>query len=582
MWIINIEKIKSTKKLSYPHYINKVFTQIVENYININSVASVKALLEKNKKEIFCKGLFFSARAVLTSNITEKGKYLVILPNSDDAEYFTNDLYSLLEGDDVFYLPSQKESSQKSNYKSTISVQRTSALLSLKDSNKERTIIVAFPESVEDEVPSQFTLSEPVISFEIGKEIKFTSLPEILFSKGFEKVDFVSSPGEFSLRGGIIDIFSFGNNEPYRISFFGDEVDNITIFDYNSQLSKEKLQKVEIYPDCSFIEGNGNNLIDILPEDTIIFLDNSELYANSPFMQRIDSFRKVYFQTPVGKKSSDVEFQIAPQPSFNKNFELLSRDIDIKTEQGYKVYIFGDKQSQIDRLSGILSQDGIIKAEFVVGKSLHEGFIDNESKHCYYTDHQIFDRFHRAVIRRTIQKSEQLTLNDLNSFKVGDYIVHIDYGVGIFGGLIKRKDEYGRPQEAIRINYKDNDVILISIHSLNKISRFKSKDDTPPTIHRLGSKIWKSLKESTKRKVKDIAKDLINLYAVRKSTKGYAFSADNYLLNELESSFMYEDTPDQMSAIQAVKKDMEDDCPMDRLICGDVGFGKTEVAIRAA
>lgn len=549
----------------------------------LQNCGKLPELLVKGQKEIYCKGIFFSARSVLASEISTKGRFLVIMPSADEAEYFTNDLYGLCDGDDVFYLPSRKESAQKSNYKSTISVQRTSALHFLEDSSKERIIIVAFPESIEDSVPSHKALAEPVISFKVGEDVKFSSLPEILSTNGFEKVDFVSSPGEFSLRGGIIDVFSFGNSEPYRITFFGDEVDSITVFDYNSQLSKEKIKEASIYPDYSSTdETEEENLISILPKDTVIFLDSSELYQDHPFMAQLDGFQKIYFQTPVDRKEADVEFHIAPQPSFNKNFDLLSRDISLKAEQGYKVHILGDKQTQIDRLRNILLQDGIIMADFITGKSFHQGFIDNDSKECWYTDHEIFDRFHRAVMRRTIAKSEQLTLNDLNSFNIGDYIVHIDYGVGMFGGLVKKNDEYGRPQEAIKIIYKDNDIIFLSVHALNKISRFKGKDDTPPTIHRLGSKIWQNLKESTKKKVKDIAKDLINLYAVRRNTKGYAFSADSYLMNELESSFMYEDTPDQMSAIEAVKRDMEDDCPMDRLICGDVGFGKTEVAIRAS
>ena len=279
---------------------------------------------------------------------------------------------------------------------------------------------------------------------------------------------------------------------------------------------------------------------------------------------------------------SSIKFNITPQPSFNKNFELLTEDIRKRLESGYRVRIYGDKQSQLERLKSILSQNNAVLPEFVSGKNIHNGFIDHDNKVCCYSDHEIFDRFHRVSIRRSVEKSEQLTVNDLTSFAIGDYIVHIDYGVGIFGGLVRMKDDKGRMHEVVKLTYKDGDVVFVSVHALHKISRYKSKDSEPPKIHKLGSKVWQNLKSSTKSKVKDIAKDLIQLYAKRKGAKGFAFSADTFMQQELESSFMYEDTPDQEKAVIAVKRDMEDDCPMDRLVCGDVGFGKTEVAVRAA
>ena len=288
-------------------------------------------------------------------------------------------------------------------------------------------------------------------------------------------------------------------------------------------------------------------------------------------------------ELPLSRQNEDaVRFNIAPQPVFNKNFELLTEDIRKRLEDGYRVRIYGEKKSQLDRLQSILSQNGGYIPEFVAGKNIHNGFIDNDEKVCCYSDHEIFDRFHRVSIRRTVEKSEQLTINDLTSFAIGDYVVHIDYGVGVFGGLVRMKDDKGRMHEVVKLMYKDNDVVFVSVHALHKISRYKSKDSEPPKIHKLGSKVWQNLKASTKSKVKDIAKDLIQLYAKRKSARGFAFSADTYMQQELESSFMYEDTPDQEKAVKAVKMDMEDDCPMDRLICGDVGFGKTEVAVRAA
>ena len=322
---------------------------------------------------------------------------------------------------------------------------------------------------------------------------------------------------------------------------------------------------------------------DILPDDTLVWLDSSDMYRNKEFYSGLERFKRVYMELPLSRQNEDaVRFNISPQPTFNKNFELLTEDIRKHLEEGYRVRIYGEKQSQLERLKSILSQNGNILPEFISGCNIHNGFIDNDDKVCCYSDHEIFDRFHRVSIRRTVEKSEQLTLNDLTSFAIGDYIVHIDYGVGIFGGLVRMKDDKGRMHEVVKLMYKDNDVVFVSVHALHKISRYKSKDSEPPKIHKLGSKAWQNLKASTKSKVKDIAKDLIQLYAKRKSVKGFAFSADTYMQQELESSFMYEDTPDQEKAVYAVKRDMEDDCPMDRLVCGDVGFGKTEVAVRAA
>ena len=382
-----------------------------------------------------------------------------------------------------------------------------------------------------------------------------------------------------------MDIFSYSYNDPFRISFFGDEIDSINVFDCNTQLSKEKVEVAEIYPDIAVAEEDESlvRITDMLPARTLVWLDSSDMYKDKGFFPELDRFKRVYMEIPLSRQNEDsVKFSISPQPVFNKNFELLTEDIRKRLEEGFRVRIYGEKKSQLERLQSILSQNGGLMPEFVAGKNIHNGFIDNENKVCCYSDHEIFDRFHRVSIRRTVEKSEQLTINDLTSFAIGDYIVHIDYGVGIFGGLVRMKDDKGRMHEVVKLMYKDNDVVFVSVHALHKISRYKSKDSEPPKIHKLGSKVWQNLKASTKSKVKDIAKDLIQLYAKRKGAKGFAFSPDTYLQQELESSFMYEDTPDQEKAVQAVKRDMEDDCPMDRLVCGDVGFGKTEVAVRAA
>ena len=350
-------------------------------------------------------------------------------------------------------------------------------------------------------------------------------------------------------------------------------------------MSKEKVVSAEIYPDivAGESEDSAVRITDVLPEDTLIWLDSSDMYKEKEFFSSLNSFRRVYLDLPLSRQNEDfIKFNISPQPTFNKNFELLTEDIRKRLEEGYRVRIYGEKKSQLERLQSILMQNGGLMPEFISGCNIHNGFIDHDNKVCCYSDHEIFDRFHRVSIRRTVEKSEQLTINDLTSFAIGDYIVHIDYGVGVFGGLVRMKDDKGRMHEVVKLTYKDNDVVFVSVHALHRISRYKSKDSEPPKIHKLGSKAWQNLKTSTKSKVKDIAKDLIQLYAKRKSARGFAFSADTYLQQELESSFMYEDTPDQEKAVTAVKRDMEDTCPMDRLVCGDVGFGKTEVAVRAA
>ena len=356
------------------------------------------------------------------------------------------------------------------------------------------------------------------------------------------------------------------------------------MFDCNTQLSIEERTEVEIFPDLvSGDEGSVSSVASIFPAGTVIWADSSDMYRKEDFFKELDPFKRVFLDVPLEVDNDDViKFNISPQPTFNKNFELLSVDIRQNIERGYKVYIFSEKNSQIERLRSILIENKGLVPEFVSGKNIHSGFIDHEDKVCCYSDHEIFDRFHRVSIRRTVEKSEQLTLNDLTAFNIGDYVVHIDHGVGVFGGLVRMKDDKGRMHEVVKLMYKDGDVVFVSVHSLNKISRFRSKDGEAPKINKLGSKSWQTLKTSAKSKIKDIAKDLIQLYAKRKASKGFAYSPDSYLQEELESSFMYEDTPDQESATKAVKMDMEDPSPMDRLICGDVGFGKTEIAIRAA
>ena len=567
--------------------IHKVFN-IAYMKIQINGKSSL-LLRERMQKEkdIYCSGLFLSARWFVFSSVAEKGMHLIVLPDKESAEYCASDLYNLIEGDRVFFLPDTGKKIERSNYKASLEVQRTSAIGKILEKKDDGlAVIVSYPEALREKVPSGKKVSSSVISVRTGEETDYDALCSRLASEGFVRTDFVSEPGQFAVRGGIIDVFSFSFNNPFRISFFGNEVESISIFNCNTQLSESRTDSVDIYPelvadgDCD----DGVAVSSLFPEDTRIWFDSSDMYGKEDFFQDFNGFRRIFLDTPLSQQDAvQVCFYISPQPVFNKNFELLVEDIRKKTEEGWKIYIFGEKESQLERLKSILSQyPGVIIPEFMSGKNIHSGFIDNQDRICCYSDHEIFDRFHRAVIRRSVEKSEQLTLNDLTSFNIGDYIVHIDHGVGIFGGLVRTRDDKGRVHEVVKLLYKDNDTVLVSVHSLHKISRYRSKDSEPPKIHKLGSKAWQNLKTSTKKKVKDIAKELIQLYAKRRSVKGFAFSPDTYLQEELESSFMYEDTPDQEKAVRAVKADMEADYPMDRLVCGDVGFGKTEVAVRAA
>lgn len=540
----------------------------------------------RDKNNIYCDGLFLSAKWFVLSQICDKGIHVVLLPDKDTAEYCAADLYSLVDGDHVFYLPDSGKNIERSNYKSSLAVQRTSAIGSIMSQTTKNglDIIVTYPDAIEELIPAEHKIREALLTVSKGMVISHDELAGKLQSLGFTRSDFVSAPGQYAVRGSIIDIFSYSYSDPYRISFFGDEIEKINVFDANTQLSKGEVESFDIFPDIIADDISPDmSIIDLLPKGTIFWLDSSDMYCERDFYAKIENFKRVFLEMPISLRDcAPVRFNISPQPVFNKNFELLSEDIKSKMESGYKVLIYGEKESQVDRIKSILYRNGGILPEFVSGKNIHKGFIDNDDKVCCYTDHEIFDRFHRVFLRRTVEKTEQLTLNDISAFNIGDYVVHIDHGVGVFGGLVRMKDDKGRMHEVVKIMYKDNDVVFVSVHALHKISRYKSKDSLPPKVNKLGSKTWQTLKNSAKAKVKDIAKDLINLYAKRKASEGFAYSPDTYLQEELESSFMYEDTPDQETANQAIKRDMEDKSPMDRLVCGDVGFGKTELAVRAA
>ena len=571
--------------LTINRFLNSFSTVLNRAMLISTKTTAILADRISSESEIFCGGLYLSARWFVLSQAVRKGLQFIILPDRESAEYCSADLYNIVEGDIVFYLPESGKGVERSNYKSTLGVQRTAALEKILSNKGELLFIVSYPQAIEELIPSASQMKGAILSVKKGQSLRFDEIIATLGTNGFERVDFVGAPGQFAVRGSLIDIFSYASNEPYRLSFWGDEVEDIRIFDPNTQISKGEAEKIDIVSSMLSEEAEGGrSLVEILPKGTTVWLDSSDIYKEKSFFRELKPFKRVYTDIPLERRDSAeaILFSISPQPTFNKNFELLSADINSRIENGFKVYIYGEKQSQLERVKSILSENGCHLPEFVKGKNIHSGFIDGEEKICCYTDHEIFDRFHRVVMRRSVEKTEQLTLNDISSFHLGDYVVHIDHGVGTFGGLVKLVDDKGRAREVVKLVYRDGDVVFVSVHNLNKISRFRSADGVPPKINKLGGKSWDNLKTSAKRKVKDIAKELIQLYAKRKGSKGFAFSGDTYMQEELESSFMYEDTPDQESATAAVKRDMEESCPMDRLICGDVGFGKTEIAIRAA
>lgn len=529
-----------------------------------------------------------SAKAVYIASVLAQlekpSLHIIYAADKKNAYFISSDLFSLFPEDKVFYLPSSGERSELRN--ATAKVQRTSAISAiisasgvekpseealscgtyditkLTESDICRTakgvIVVTYPDAMAEKVLRTGKTLESILTFHKGDRLTHDFVKELLFAHGFKKADFASEPGEFAIRGGIIDIFSFSDNYPYRIDFFGDEVDSIRRFDPNTQLSITELESVGIFPDMT-VDNGSSDYVDferIIPEGAQIW-----------------DLR----QQPTDNSST----RVVPQPAFNKNFEILSKDIFEKQAEGYRVTILSPNDAQILRLEQILRDVGDGVHPSFMKLSIHEGYIDREEKICYYTDHQIFERYHKIRMRRQVERSERMTINELSALQVGDYVVHIDHGVGRYGGLVKT-NVGGRIQEAVKIEYRDNAVIFVSIHGIHRISRYKSRDGEPPRIYKLGSKAWENLKATTKSKVKDIARDLIRLYSERQQLRGFAFSPDSYLQQELESSFLYEDTPDQQKATAAIKSDMESIHPMDRLVCGDVGFGKTELAIRAA
>lgn len=556
--------------------------------------------------------------------------FVCILSSRESAAYFFNDIENLLDEKDlpyeqrsIFLFPSSYKKPYQTTETDNANILLRAEVINRLSAESKKFLLVTYPEALTEKVISRKVLRSNILALHTGEATSVDFVLELLLEYGFQRVDFVVEPGQFSLRGGIVDVFSYSNDFPFRIEIMGDQVESLRTFNPENQISVERLEKITILPDINRLaeKHQKEDFFAILPSHTVFWNDDvvfaresiaqsfenaktvfegftsgirhstpDELFVSGElFLQKITGFTNVEFRRHffTDLHTASFDFDFSPQPSFNKNFDLLIRNLMEKTHQKFRNFLLSDNPRQLSRIHSIFEivaeekqQEGYLKHE-ILPIALHEGFIDHHARVLCYTDHQIFERYHRFRIRDKFPGKKSLTLKEINNLQPGDYVTHIDHGVGIFSGL-EKIEVNGKLQEAIRLIYKGNDILYISIHSLHRIAKYSGKEGTEPTLNRLGSPAWANLKKKTKSRVKDIAKDLIRLYAERKAKKGFAFSPDTYLQNELEASFIYEDTPDQIKATADVKYDMEKSYPMDRLICGDVGFGKTEVAIRAA
>lgn len=595
--------------------------ELQHNYFSHPASKGLIALMDDaSVKTIFLEGTHASCASLFASAIIKNhpGVNLFILNDQEEAGYFYHDMVQANGDEDILFLPSSYRRAIKYGQKDSANeILRTEVLSRLE--RKVPVTVVSYPEALAEKVVSPKTLSDKTLCLKVGQQIETDKIAEELVGYGFEHVDYVYEPGQFATRGSIVDVYSFASEYPYRIDFFGDEIDSIRTFEVDSQLSKEKKESVSIVPEMAQTDGCDICFLEFLPKDAILWvkdllwvreriqsihdeefssqalqayegeatdLDSLKklLVDGADFAAQALEFRRIEFgNKPVGTPQATLKFETSMQPIFHKNFDLVSSSLTDFLQRGYKIFICSDSVKQTDRLRDIFKERGD-KIEFTpVDRTLHEGFVDHTLKYCVFTDHQIFDRFHKYNLRSDKARSGKvaLSLKELNQFEPGDYVVHIDHGIGKFAGLV-RIPNGNTTQEVIKLIYQNDDVVFVSIHSLHKISKYKGKEGEEPRISKLGTGAWEKMKERTKSKIKDIARDLIKLYSQRKQEKGYQYSADSFLQHELEASFIYEDTPDQLKATQDVKADMESNRPMDRLVCGDVGFGKTEVAVRAA
>ncbi|MEM8522097.1 transcription-repair coupling factor [Flavobacterium sp. PL12] len=602
-----------SKKILYNTYDNSPKTQQI-----------VARLQENNQVKMHLSGLLGSALSFVIHSIFKKSElpFLIVLNNKEEAAYYLNDLEQMIGDQDVLFYPGSFRRPYQIEETDNANVLLRAEVLNRINSRKKPAIIVTYPEALFEKVVTRRELDKNTLKVAVGDKISIDFINEVLFEYEFKRVDFITEPGEFSVRGGIVDVFSFSNDNPYRLEFFGDEVESIRSFDVATQLSIETQKKITIIPNVEnkVFQENRESFLDYISEKTVIFIQNTEdffsqldkqfekaeeafaklsqeikrstpeqLFLNqASFIKRALDFSIVELSSkPIFRSTKKFEYHIQPQPSFNKQFDLLLNNLSENHFNGYKNYLFCSNENQAKRFHDIFetldeaNSENIRKQYHTVVLPLFQGFIDDENQITCYTDHQIFERYHKFNIKSGYSKKQNITLKELTTLSVGDYVTHIDHGIGRFGGLQKIQVE-GKTQEAIKLVYADNDIVYVSIHSLHKISKYNGKDGAPPKIYKLGSNAWKILKQKTKARVKHVAFNLIQLYAKRRLDKGFQFAPDSYLQNELESSFIYEDTPDQTKSTAEVKADMESDRPMDRLVCGDVGFGKTEVAIRAA
>lgn len=598
--------------------------EITDIYSQSTKVKQIAQALEKPENKIHIKGLTGSSLSFVINPLFRQAErpFLLIFKDKEEAAYYLNDLELLIGDKDVLFYPASFRRPYQIEDTDNANVLLRAEVLNRINSRKKPAVIVSYAEALFEKVVTRKELDKNTLKVATGDLISIDFINEVLFEYEFRRVDFVTEPGEFSVRGGIVDVFSFSNDNPYRIEFFGNEVDSIRTFDVATQLSLEKQKKITVIPNVEnkFLQEKRESFLDYISPDTALFIQNTEgllaqldsLYTKAgeafeklskevkhaapeelflsqqTFLKRALDFRVAEMSSkPVFKTDAGFEYHIQPQPSFNKQFDLLLNSLNDNYANGLKNYIFCANEAQAKRFADIFesldeaNHDDIKRRYKTIVSPLYEGFIDTENGIACYTDHQIFERYHKFSIKNGYSKKQTITLKELNSLSVGDYVTHIDHGIGKFGGLQKIQVE-GKTQEAIKLVYADNDIVYVSIHSLHKIAKYNGKDGAPPKIYKLGSGAWKALKQKTKARVKHIAFNLIQLYAKRRLEKGFQYNPDSYLQAELESSFIYEDTPDQVTATRDVKADMESDRPMDRLVCGDVGFGKTEVAIRAA
>lgn len=569
-------------------------------------------------------GLKGSSAAMLFSSIAAGGKplFLFVLDDQDEAGYFYHDMLQALGDEHVLFFPSSYRRAIKYNQKDEANeILRTEVLTRLQTrAEGEVLYVVTYPDAISEMVVSERVLSDNTIPVHVGESVDLSKLERRLLDLGMQHTDYVYEPGQFAVRGSIVDVYSYSSEIPYRIDFFGDEVDSIRSFDVQTQLSKDRVQSMTIVPEMQNDVVDRVPLFEFLPTNSVVVCHDvvyvcekvgkiydegfsrqaqstaadaeqggdSELNRDRVMMRGEEIVRRLAdYKIVELRPQGDIQFHTLPQPQFHKNFELMKEEFLRLRSEGYKINIFADSEKQIERLRDIFSELSKTEADEItfasVDKAIHAGYIDEGLRQCFFTDHQIFDRFHKYNLKSSVARQGKvaLTLKEIQQFEIGDYVVHIDHGIGQFGGLV-RVPENGVMVEKIKITYQGGGTIYVSIHALHKVSKYKGKEGEPPRISKLGSGAWERVKERVKTKVKDIARDLIRLYAQRRKEKGFAFSPDGYMQHALEASFLYEDTPDQLKATNDVKADMERERPMDRLVCGDVGFGKTEVAIRAA